>query len=939
MVHIRQPKLFSSSFRYLNLKDLQPKTVDFNQLITSLSHTTILGLLFIVTISQSQGQQQSAIFTDVAIEQGIFHTYGITQLGNGMSFYDYDNDGWDDLTLSRPMFETMIYRNIEGSFFPITNIPSGLDTKSVLWCDLDNDGLNDLITCSKDLGLRIFKNIDNWTFESYGNFTNWSFDPNSQSWGIACSDINHDGLLDIYVCNYNQILPNLTFINQGNFTFELNQDYFSPQYTRHSFQGSFIQLNDDAIPDLYVINDFYQGNNFYVSNESGGFNEETETRNLAIPSDAMSNSWADFDHDGDWDVYITNRFEGNRLMINDGTGYFVDEASSRNCAIYRWCWSGLWVDYDNNGWEDLWVTNESLEDNNNVGNHLLKNENGYFTPTNLDGFSNIDGYTSAKGDFNNDGMPDIAYQPVSGSNFRLLKNQGVKDNNFIEITLHGVYSNHQAIGSVVEYHHQGEHVKIPIQIGENYLNQNSQHYILGIGLDTLMDSLIIHWPSGITEKHFALQSRESYDFHEGETLTLYEISMVDSCAAESGYIIEFHPDFNVYGSNAAIESIGNNSYLLHEEGTWDFLLGIFSTIQVPTSIHINEQYTPLTSVIMPTCANSQDGLISWYAPDQVWYNYMDSLNAGEYIVEVEFGQCVWSDTLQLIEQEVLILDSIIVQPAACATLNNGTIVPQYNTNAPSVTWVIGNSAENGNLSPGQYTLTLTSAAGCQVTDTVHVPLEIELPIFSEDSAHFCPSENLNYESFTEQWLFNEWTLTSWEINEEEDSIYINYMHPNGCPLIHPMKLIWIAEPMPLVDTLYTINENWVEWEVDLENNFDFNIYWEDGTDLWSNIHPCNDSTYFVLQYQNICAWTFPVATMCVESSTHEMQSENLEWLFCSNQLTNNSGYTGEIRVYNALGQCLYFGSASSDFTFEHLDQPRWVRSQEKIYPVRWCIKD
>jgi hypothetical protein len=156
---------------------------------------------------------------------------------------------------------------------------------------------------------------------------------------------------------------------------------------------------------------------------------------------------------------------------------------------------------------------------------------------------------------------------------------------------------------------------------------------------------------------------------------------------------------------------------------------------------------------------------------------------------------------------------------------------------------------------------------------------------------------------------------------------------------HPLELIWIEEPIPMVDTAYTINENWVAWNVALESNFDFNIYWEDGTDLWNNIHPCDDSTYFVLQYQNICAWTFPVATLCVVNEIDEHQELDMEWLFCSNQLSNDMGYCGEIIVFNSLGQSIFLGSTSNGIFLTSASQPRWVKTKEKIYPIRWCLKD
>ncbi len=882
---------------------------------------------------------QSALFQDVAIDQGVFFNYANIILGNGISFYDFDNDGWDDLTLSRPTYETIIYKNIEGSFFPITQIPSGLDTKSVLWCDVNNDGLNDLITCSKDQGLKIFRNLDNGTFENNTQLLNWSFFGDYQLWGVSCSDINHDGLLDIYVCNYNQVQQNLTFINLGNFVFELDQSYFTPQFTRHSFQGSFIPLNEDQVPDLYVINDFYQGNNFYLSNASGAYEEQSLERNLSIPSDAMSNSWADFDHDGDWDLYVTNRFEGNRLMINDGNAYFTDEASNRNCTINRWCWSGLWMDYDNNGWEDLWITNESIEDNLNVGNHLLKNDNGLFSPLTLEGFANIDGYTSAKGDFNQDGLYDIAYQPESGSNFRLLKNMGEKTNHYIGITLHGVYSNKQAIGSVVQYYHQGEFAQLPIQIGENYLNQNSQHYILGMGLHTTMDSLIIHWPSGLIEKHFQLTGDENHEFHEGQTLQLYSVQMVDSCQANSGFWVQFHESFEIQPNHPEIQLVENNKFWIPSSGDWNFLHGIFPTLLTPLTISIQESYAPSTNVTHPTCEDSFDGEIAWYTPDDVWTNYLDSLGAGEYIVTLENGQCTWIDTIVLHVQETLHLDSIHIQPAACSTLNNGGIIPYYSSNAENVSWYIGDTLTNFQLESGTYPLVIISPSGCQIQEWVTIPNEVELPNFYSDTAHFCSEENLNLGSFTEQWFIEEWTLTEWEINATEDSVSLNYLHPNGCVVEHAMVLEWITPPNPSVDTLSESGSEFVQWEVTSNDSLPFDIYWEDGSTEWQNLYPCNDSTYFVLEYQDICAWTFPVYTICLETSIPQSSEDSMTWTFCSGSVYAQQHFNEEIWIYNALGQTLFWGLAKSHIPLEFSAQPRWVKTRDKIYPIQWCAED
>jgi hypothetical protein len=883
---------------------------------------------------------QDIMFIEVAENQNINFTYGITQFGNGISFYDFDKDGWDDLTVSRPFYETIIYKNVEGIFYSIAQIPSGQETKSVIWVDLDNNGLCDLLTTSKDQGVKIFRNIDNTNFEELYTSIDWTFNSEYNLWGAACSDINFDGLLDIHISNYNINADNLTFINQGNFVFNLVEGLFSPNYQRHSFQSSFIPINEDIIPDLYVINDFSEGNNCYLSQDSGLYVDNATNNGLDVPSDAMSNSWSDFDHDGDWDVYITNRSIGNNLMINDGNGIFSNEAPDRNCTINQWCWSGLWIDYDNDGWEDLWVTNEVPSLNSiNVGNHLLKSSEGIFSETPITTNARIDGYTSAKGDFNNDGLYDIAFQPKEYNKLRLLENNIINTNHHIKITLNGIYSNNQGVGSIIQYYHGGLFSQNIIQMGENYLNQNSQHLILGMDTDTIMDSLIVRWPSGITDRYYNLPSDTSYTFIEAKDLEIYTVSMVDSCAADSGFFIYFNSDFNIYPIDSIAQNLGSNIYWVPSSGNWDFLHGIFHTIKVPITIEIDAPYTPLLSTIMPTCADSEDGQIAWYTPNGIWDNYLDSLNAGQYTVEIEFGQCILSDTLLLEAQEILILDSVHVQPAACVSLENGSMSPYYSTNSSNVIWAIGDSAINGNLAAGSYAITLTSAAGCQISDTVNIPLQIELPSFSGVSAFFCTLEHLNYESFTEQWLFNEWTLTSWEINATEDSILIQYMHPNGCVVEHAMVLEWITPPNPSVDTLSEPGSEFVQWEVTNNDSLPFDIYWEDGSTEWQNLYPCNDSTYFVLEYQDICAWTFPLYTICLETSIPQSSEDSMTWTFCSGSVYAQQHFNEEIWIYNALGQTLFWGLAKSHIPLEFSAQPRWVKTRDKIYPIQWCAED
>jgi hypothetical protein len=334
-----------------------------------MSRKFILLCLLIGLITSSNAQ----VIEDVTEALGVAVFNGPMLYGAGASFYDVNEDGWDDLTICIPGAPTRFYLNVQGQFQLHSSFDNIYDSKSCLWADYDEDGDNDLFIIHRDGPMQLFKQTDTLVFLQSSSLLNASFASADNSFGAAFGDLNRDSFLDLFVANYgtsstsgskNRILTNLT---NGNFS----AAYYG--YTRNSFQPTWIDLGNDGFQDLFIINDFRYGSEIYTKSAMGAFTDETltTTSGLAPHIDEMSNSWCDFDNDADLDVYISNTPPtGNHLLSNDGSNVFTNVAPFVHAELHKWSWSALWLDIENDGWNDLFVNSRNL----GVGLEALKQQ-------------------------------------------------------------------------------------------------------------------------------------------------------------------------------------------------------------------------------------------------------------------------------------------------------------------------------------------------------------------------------------------------------------------------------------------------------------------------------------------------------------------------------------------------------------------------------------
>ena len=662
-----------------------------------------------------------AQFVNVTSQFNLFVGGDYALSGSGMSFYDYDKDGWDDLTYAASNSPILVFRNVQGISFELAiTFPNSFDAKQPVWVDYDNDGDADFF-CTRYMGSCIlYRNEGNNVFTDVTPDLNV---PVSNAWSFGCSwaDYDNDGFLDVYICNYQGIgsITNWLLHNNQDGTFtEVAESLGVDGGVATTFVCSWLDYDLDGDLDLFYANDHHQGNALFRNDNGEFFTEVTDNSGVNIPIDAMSSTVGDYDNDGDMDIYVTNNPAGGNLLLKNQNGQFFNVASEAGVSCNQLCWGALWLDGNNDLSSDLFV---------GVQTEIPARSDFYFANTGVDfqedvsmGFSDDLDYTFcvAKGDFDNNGFYDIATTSYYTTNPSLWQNNNT-GNHSLKIGLTGTISNRDGVGSFIDYFIEGLSYHHQAICGENYLGQNSQYLILSMGQATVMDSLFVRWPSGWVDVHYNLPADQFFAFVEGESFV----------NADNIYSVQFCPSSNVVLDAGNYETFawntGEVTQVIDVSESGEYSCSVSNIFGLPAVIDfiVSTFHEPTVNftIQQPLCVGDSNAFIQITSPlflENVHWNespaeaLITNLAAGVYPYSFDDNNsCFISGSVQIYDPEQLHVN--VETTNACFNDEGSALLQIIGGTAPYATdWMSFNSQE---LPQGIYTVTVNDHNDCSAS--------------------------------------------------------------------------------------------------------------------------------------------------------------------------------------------------------------------------------
>ncbi|UTW63948.1 VCBS repeat-containing protein [bacterium SCSIO 12741] len=425
-----------------------------------------------------------------------------------VSWMDYNGDGWEDVYFTEydPQKSGQLWKNKgDGTF---EKVLSGGDLTSALggavtstWGDYDNDGDPDVFIANNiGAGNQLFRNDGN------GQFTEVSapglVDYSGYCHGAAWGDYDNDGYLDLIVCEFMPTRFNLLYHNNGDGTFTRVESSVVTQEARYSIGASWADYDNDGDLDLFMPNTNNQKNSLF-ENMGGTFEKVLQAPFTTDSGNSVGSSWGDYDNDGDLDLFVTNAGnQDNFLYRNDGAAGFTKITNGAVVNNGGHSHGSAWADLDNDGDLDLFTANDQNGENfvyMNDGNGNFSRFQTGMTEERSQSFG------VALADFDNDMDLDLMVANRAGNDNDFYENETGSCQSALCVKLTGTQSNRSAVGAKVRVKATIYGVavwqmrEVSAQSGGGAGGQSSLRQLIGLGDATQADSVIIEWPSGLKE--------------------------------------------------------------------------------------------------------------------------------------------------------------------------------------------------------------------------------------------------------------------------------------------------------------------------------------------------------------------------------------------------------------------------------------------------------
>lgn len=697
-------------------------------------------------------------FENVATDQGINAVVVGGMFSAGISFADFNKDGWDDLTIGLNNQSPKLYLNNNGSFTEVNyQILPNTFCKMVMWVDYNNDGHRDLFMTNRNGSNRLLRNNGNFVFTDVTAAAGIAL-TGGDNYGASWADIDLDGDLDLYICNYRFSFESGTpedknhlFRNDGNDVFtDITSSAGVAGNVDLSFQSAWIDYNHDLLPDLHVINDKVSPNRLYRNNGDATFTEVTGPSGIGLVFDSMSASYADYNNDLLMDLYSTNTQVGNVLLQAKEDLTFEDVAEETGLILFDYTWGAVWFDMDNDSDQDMYIAETEVLAYDSP-NYLFRNQGSemdyHFEDVSqlLITADNSDAYTAASGDINNDGNLDILVNNRFPYNAVLWQNDGNQSGNgFIKVRLNGTTSNKDGIGSWITVYAGGSAQITYTLLGEQYISQNSFDEHFGLGQSIQADSILIEWPSGIQDVYYNVAAGTTLLATEGASqIPELQISY-ENCSDAPAVLSLIGGNYsNATWSNGdegnSIEVFVGGIY----EVTFELLTG--SAITLTQEVVLTPPPNLSVNTTSPLCHDSSDGSIELFNVSGVpvdfvsWQNVKEStlaifgLSGGEYNYTVfDENGCSTSGSVNLLSPPPISYEIEIINGNCPDDLGSMSAIAYGGTSPLEIDYL---GEDISMLSSGEYSFIISDLNGCAETVdyTIENPPIWEVNLSVEDA--------------------------------------------------------------------------------------------------------------------------------------------------------------------------------------------------------------
>jgi Tfp pilus assembly protein PilF len=526
----------------------------------------------------------------------------------GVSVGDADGDGLDDLYVAQPAgLPNRLYRNRGDSTFEDVTDEAGVavldDTAQSLFADVENDGDQDLVVATSTNPL-LFINDGQGHFTPVQDAFRFVRPLQGVLTSITMADYDRDGFLDLYLCVYSYFFgagedkagtpapyydarngpPGVLFRNdgRGRFVDATHDAGLDVGNDRYHFAAAWADYDADGWPDLLVANDFGTKNLYHNLGRRDGrvrFEDVAASAGVLDHGAGMSAAFLDYDNDGRLDIYTGNMWSapgrritsapafmrdaapevralyrrharGNSLLRNLGNGRFEDKTLEARAEMGRWAWSSDALDFDSDGWEDLYIVNGMLtrrtdatggdlegffwrqvvarspltrvpgtpyDDAWRAINQMLvhgsiasRQRNVFLRNDGHGGYDDVsgavgldldqDGRSFAVLDIGRDGDPDLVVMADrQAPQLRIFRNDFEATPARLAVHLRGSNSNRDAIGARVTVETDRLRKTRIVQSGSGFLSQHSKELLIGLGASERVLKLTVSWPSGGTQ--------------------------------------------------------------------------------------------------------------------------------------------------------------------------------------------------------------------------------------------------------------------------------------------------------------------------------------------------------------------------------------------------------------------------------------------------------